>query len=132
MTEGEIFLAATEISDSAERMQYVVDACSGDVDLKMRVIQLLQAHQEASQFLQTPAMSELQGHVKNLQDIHRETDDQEQHSAASEETTIQQDGDAEAGLDDEEANVQEEFRRCLAPSTTPDWLGNPWSSEYGK
>ncbi|MGK0190458.1 MAG: hypothetical protein ACI9R3_006285 [Verrucomicrobiales bacterium] len=127
MTEYEIFLKAVEISDPVEREKYIEEACSGDAELKAQVTTLLTAHQEASQFLQTPAMSELRGHVKDLQGIHRESDNEDGHSVASDETTIQQEGegddDSEAGMDDGDAIVEEEFRRHLLPATRSGWLG---------
>ena len=57
MNEREIFLAAIEITDQAERMQYLDRLCVGNPALKTQVEKLLSAHDDASQFLEQPAFT---------------------------------------------------------------------------
>jgi non-specific serine/threonine protein kinase/serine/threonine-protein kinase len=46
MTERSIFLAAIDLADPSERAAYVDQACAGDAELRRRVEELLQAHDE--------------------------------------------------------------------------------------
>src|SRR5688572_8178117 len=52
MTERELFLAALDIADPAERGRFL-DANAPDPGMRLRVDQLLRAHLEAGSFLQS-------------------------------------------------------------------------------
>jgi uncharacterized protein (TIGR03067 family) len=56
MNERTIFLEALAKDSTAERATYLAQACSGDLSLRQRIEQLLQSHQEAGEFLATPAL----------------------------------------------------------------------------
>jgi serine/threonine protein kinase len=49
-----IFLAALEKTASDERTAYIDEACRGDVEMRARVLALLQAHEAAGSFLGKP------------------------------------------------------------------------------
>ena len=55
MTERSIFLAALDRPDPAERAAYLDQACAGDAELRRRVEDLLEAHDEPGDFLEPPA-----------------------------------------------------------------------------
>ena len=55
--EREIFLAALEQSDPAERRAYLKTACGSDTALRQRIEALLREHDEAGSFMQTPAIA---------------------------------------------------------------------------
>ena len=50
-SEESIFAAALEKSTPAERAAFLEGACSGDVALRDRVVELLKSHEEAGSFL---------------------------------------------------------------------------------
>src|SRR5262245_31374672 len=52
----EIFLAAVEIPDAAERDAYLREACSQDEELRRQVDALLGKHAQAGSFLESPAL----------------------------------------------------------------------------
>jgi serine/threonine protein kinase len=52
MSEFELFIAALERDDPAERDAYLGQACGGDVDLRRRVERLLRLHGQAGSFLE--------------------------------------------------------------------------------
>ena len=101
MTEQEIFSAAIEIQDALARAAYVHDACDGDAELEEQVVALLQSHDEASQFIETPAAN---------------------HTGLAE--TIVRDSIEENMEGDEDATSGEaDFQRYLDPPTREGWLG---------
>lgn len=59
MNEQELFLAALDIDDSAERQAFLQDACADDAELLQQVQALLASHESQSEFLQTPAVEQL-------------------------------------------------------------------------
>src|SRR2546423_12480359 len=59
MSERDIFIAALEIEDPAERAAYIDRTCAGDADLLRRVGGLLGAHGRAGKFLDRPAAEQL-------------------------------------------------------------------------
>src|SRR5215468_4788905 len=61
MTEREIFLAAMERDDPAERATYLDEACSADAPLRQRVEALLRSHERAAQFMEVPVVEQLAG-----------------------------------------------------------------------
>jgi serine/threonine protein kinase len=61
MTEREIFLAAVERDEPAERAAYLDEACGADAALRQRVEGLLRSHQRAADFLEVPVVDQLAG-----------------------------------------------------------------------
>ena len=59
MNEQELFLAALEIDDPAERQVHVQTACADDLELLARVESLLASHESQSQFLNTPVVDQM-------------------------------------------------------------------------
>jgi serine/threonine protein kinase len=57
MAERDIFVAALERDDPAERDAYLAQACGGDADLRLRVERLLRLHANAGSFLEQPAVA---------------------------------------------------------------------------
>ena len=56
MSERELFLAALDVPDPADRAALLDRACAGDPDLRRRVEALLRSHEDAASFLNTPAV----------------------------------------------------------------------------
>jgi serine/threonine protein kinase len=52
----EIFHKAIEISDQAERAEYLDNACAGDEKLRAEVEFLLKSHEQAGDFLESPVI----------------------------------------------------------------------------
>jgi serine/threonine protein kinase len=61
MNERQIFEGAIEFRSPADRRAFLDKACGGDVALRSSVEALLAAHDAASQFLNVPAVEQLQG-----------------------------------------------------------------------
>src|SRR5205814_1907713 len=59
MTEATIFATALEKSDVVERSAYLDEACGGDAALRRRIEELLQAHGQAGEFLERPAIEQI-------------------------------------------------------------------------
>ena len=57
MSEHDLFIAALERDDPAERDAYLAQACGSDMDLRRRVERLLRLHGEAGSFLKQPAVA---------------------------------------------------------------------------
>jgi serine/threonine protein kinase/Flp pilus assembly protein TadD len=55
MTERDIFIAALQKEDPAERQAYLDEACAGQADLQKQVQNLLRLHEGAGSFLEQPA-----------------------------------------------------------------------------
>src|SRR5437773_2657789 len=55
MTERDIFIAALQKDDPAERQAYLDEACAGQPELRRQVEQLLRLHEGAGIFLEKPA-----------------------------------------------------------------------------
>src|SRR5262249_58950061 len=55
MNERDLFMAALQIEDAAERFAYLDRACAGETALRQRVEALLAAFEQAGSFLQQPA-----------------------------------------------------------------------------
>lgn len=102
MTEREIFLAAIEIADPAERTRWVEHACGADVGLRTQVVALLEAHAKTSEFLETPATA---------------------LDASVSPTIMRKPAETDDDADDEPTSGEAEFRRYLQRSTRPGWLG---------
>ena len=60
MTDRELFIAALDRADRAERDAWLAEACAGDAECRRRVDVLLRAHDQASQFLAAPAMAQFE------------------------------------------------------------------------
>ena len=54
MNERTIFMAALDIDDPVRRAAWLDDACRGDADLRKRVEALIQSHEQAVSFLNSP------------------------------------------------------------------------------
>ena len=52
MSELDVFIAALERDDPAERDAYLAQVCGSDADLRRRVERLLRLHSEAGGFLE--------------------------------------------------------------------------------
>ncbi|MBI1309704.1 hypothetical protein GC176_00235 [bacterium] len=59
MNERELFLAALDIDDPAERQAHLQAACADDAELLSRVESLLASHDAQSQFLDTPVVEQI-------------------------------------------------------------------------
>src|SRR6516162_11233062 len=57
MRELDLFIAALERDDPAERDAYLAQACGGDADLRRRVERLLRLHGQAGSFLEPPPVA---------------------------------------------------------------------------
>jgi serine/threonine protein kinase/tetratricopeptide (TPR) repeat protein len=55
MSEREIFVAALQKDDPAQRAAHLDQACAGDADLRRRIETLLQAHAQSGDFLERPS-----------------------------------------------------------------------------
>src|SRR5205085_1298485 len=55
MNERDLFMAALQLEDAAERSAYLDRACAGETALRQRVEALLAAFEQAGSFLQPPA-----------------------------------------------------------------------------
>ncbi len=60
MNEREIFEGALEHSDPASRLTYLDESCGSDTALRARIEALLASHDNASQFLEVPALKQIQ------------------------------------------------------------------------
>jgi serine/threonine protein kinase/formylglycine-generating enzyme required for sulfatase activity len=107
MTERDIFLAAIELPDLAERAAYIEKVCAGDATLRGRVEGLLRSHDIAGSFLGMPAAA--------LPDPAR-AGAMKFDPAAVPDTNLTSDGVPHPDGDDE-------LRSILAPATRPDSLG---------
>jgi serine/threonine protein kinase len=56
MSERDLFIAALQKEDLAERAAYLDQACAGDAELRQRIEVLLTAHHQSSSFLQEPGV----------------------------------------------------------------------------
>lgn len=102
MNEREIFLAAIEIADPAERSAYLDQACTDNAELRAQVEELLTTHAETSQFLETPAAATESSVDQTILSGSSVTDDEPGAKLAS--------GEAE-------------FRKFLEQAARPGWLG---------
>src|SRR5262249_48659755 len=55
MTERDIFIAALQQEDPAQRQAYLDQACAGQLELRQQVEYLLRLHEGAGSFLEKPA-----------------------------------------------------------------------------
>ena len=67
MTERELFLAALEKDDPAERAAYLGEVCGGDTSVRQRVEALLRSHEQAPDFLEVPVVEQLAGDGEGLE-----------------------------------------------------------------
>lgn len=66
MTEREVFLAAVEKEDPAERATYLDEICGTDVTLRQRVEALFRSHERASGFMDVPVVEQIAGDREGL------------------------------------------------------------------
>src|SRR5262245_47529968 len=57
MTERDLFLAALDLKDPAQRLAYLDEACARQPELRKQVEHLLWLHEGAGDFLERPAAS---------------------------------------------------------------------------
>ena len=60
MNEFDIFVAAIQKTDAAERREYLDAACGTDVGLRQQIDDLLRVHEKAGSFLEPPARTSLE------------------------------------------------------------------------
>lgn len=80
MSEDDIFLEALEFADPEERSKFLDSACAGNTELRAAVESLLESHDEASSFLDEPALRQMladgvasgTGPVRSEANLHRE------------------------------------------------------------
>ena len=97
MTDRDLFIAALDHADPAERAAWLDEACAGDADCRRRVDVLLRAHDQASKFLAAPAVEQLGG-----------TDDSTRTAHPGDETV---------------PPTEVDVRALLAPANKPGLLG---------
>src|SRR5262245_24920637 len=66
MTEREIFLAALEREDAAERATYLDQTCGANASLRQRVEALLRSSEQAPGFMDVPVVEQLGGNGEGL------------------------------------------------------------------
>jgi serine/threonine protein kinase/tetratricopeptide (TPR) repeat protein len=59
MREQTVFFAALDITDPIKRAAYLDQVCAGDADLRIKVEELLRAHEESGRFMDQPAAEQL-------------------------------------------------------------------------
>lgn len=67
MTEQDIFLAALEIENPAQRADYLARACAGDSALRRQVEGLLAAHARSGPFLDVPVLRQMAGDAAGIE-----------------------------------------------------------------
>jgi len=102
VNERDIFLAAIEIADPTERIAYLEQICDGNAELLSQVEELLKTHEQASQFLETPAVA---------------TDTSMAQTLVTDSPHSDEDPRAER------ASAEAEIRKYLQPSSRAGWLG---------
>jgi tetratricopeptide (TPR) repeat protein len=105
MDEQAIFLAALERDDPDERAAYVEQACGDDDDLRRRVRELLQSHEESEGFLERPYLESVPTEFAGAEAGDRPS------TAGEEPTRVEETADDSVSL------------HFLAPSDEPDHLG---------
>jgi|GEM_PF-581246 len=69
MGERDLFLTALDLSDPAERAEYLNQVCAGDAALRSRLDTLLAAHAGAGEFLNRPAVERHADMLTDLPDV---------------------------------------------------------------
>jgi serine/threonine protein kinase len=109
MSEEQVFLAALELADPADRTAYLEKACGGDTEFRRQVEGLLAAHFKPGAFLDEPAVAQIAaGSATPVPDN----------------TVSQRPGppvNATAG--DHKTAGEPDDLRCLQPPTRPDSFG---------
>ncbi len=129
MTDDDIFLNALEIVDAADRARYLDETCAGNKERRTKILSLLRAHEEASNFLATPAVADLRAQVQELREHSSSSSEDVDSSAVTEDTNVEgarlraEDGQESTIGREEEVAVEDNFRGFLSPSTRPNWLG---------
>lgn len=98
MNERDIFLAAIEIADPAERASFLDQSCDGNAELRAQVEELLKTHEAMSQFLEIPAAA-------SASTIDRTYISNSTHG------------------NDEDVSVETQLSQYLEPPTRSGWLG---------
>src|SRR5262245_56054423 len=108
MTEEQVFLAALELADPADRAAYLEKACGGDVEFRRQVGELLAAHFQTGAFLDEPVGEQLKA------------DSAPPSNNSS--VTPQATGVGDAAADEEKPGEETDDLHFLQPSTRPDAL----------
>ncbi|HMF18731.1 MAG TPA: protein kinase [Gemmataceae bacterium] len=108
MTEEQVFLAALELADPAERNAYLVEACGKDVEFRHRVEELLAAHFKSGAFLDQPIGEQLGAGESSSSD---NTVDMRTHLRG------------DAATDRKKPDQEPDDLHFLQPSSRPDSLG---------
>lgn len=119
MNEREIFQEALDHSDPLQRRAYLDQACGGDAALRARIEALLASHAAASQFLNVPALEQLQPPAAP-----RHTIDFAQAEEGGKERACLSDGD-----DSESSPTAAPDLSFLQPSSQPASIGTLGSYE---
>jgi hypothetical protein len=69
MTEEQVFLAALNLTDPADRATYLEKACGGDVAFRRHVEELLAAHFKTGAFLDVPVGKQLEAGLATSVDL---------------------------------------------------------------
>jgi predicted ATPase len=72
MTEEQVFLAALDLTDPADRAAYLEKACGGDVAFRRQVEELLAAHFRTGAFLDVPVGKQLEAGLATPLDLNRD------------------------------------------------------------
>jgi len=107
MTEEQVFLAALELADPADRTAYLEKACGGDAEFRHQVEALLAAHFKSGEFLDVPAGKQMGAALATT--VHDSTVDPLDRGLA-------------AAFGPGPAEEPDDLR-FLQPSTRPDSLG---------
>ena len=122
MNERDIFLSALDVEDLSARNEYLQEACGEDAELLGKVQALLESHENASQFLNTPAVQQIAEESSGEDSPTVETNTAPASGNPDLAATMAFD-DSES-VDDEGEEMDDEIPLgFLQPSTRPDSLG---------
>ena len=112
MTEEQVFLAALDLPDRADRTAYLDEVCGENSELRRQVEELLAAHERSGQFLDEPAAEQMAAGPQS----------------PSDQTVALNAEGADAMADNKKTNASPsdddaDDLQFLSPSTRPDSLG---------
>jgi hypothetical protein len=106
MTEEQVFLAALELADPADRTVYLDKACGGDVTFRRQVEELLAAHFKSGAFLDEPLAQQM-GAGSSI-------------SIGENTVSVHSNLGGDAVADEKKADEEADDLHFLQPSTCPD------------
>ena len=109
MTEEQVFLAALDLADPADRTAYLDKACGGDAEFRRQVEDLLAAHFKTGEFLDEPVGKQLE--AGSATPINDST------------VTPHANPGGDAVADEKKPDEEPDDLHFLQPSTRPDSLG---------